>query len=72
MQDEKQNEGKQLGTDESQNFQTRTEDMQKRDADGIKNGKVYLTTWFTVEHGEEVHGEGTKVLLIFSLELSTE
>ena len=26
--------------------------MQKREAEGIKHGKVYLTKWFSVEHGE--------------------
>ena len=50
----KENEGKQLGADELKNFWTRREEMQKRDAEGIKNGKVYLTKWCSVEHGEEV------------------
>ena len=31
-----------LGADESNNFQTRREEMQKREAEGIKHGKVYL------------------------------
>ena len=29
--------------------------MQKRHAEGIKNGKVYLAKWLSVEHGEAVH-----------------
>ena len=29
--------------------------MQKREAEGIKHGKVYLSKWFSVKHGEEVY-----------------
>ena len=44
----KENEGNQLGTDEPKNFPTRRKDVQKRDAEIIKNGKVYLTEWLCV------------------------
>ena len=66
-----------LGAGASNHFRTRREEMQKRDAERIKNGKVYLTKWFSVERGEEAHEKvqrykGTGVRLMSFLKRSRE
>ena len=56
-----------MGADESNNFPTGREELQKRDAERIKNRKVHLTKWFSVEHGEEVLEKVQRYLLIYRM-----
>ena len=40
-------------------------EMQKWNAERINRSKVYVTEWFSVEHGEEVHEKVQQYLCDF-------